>query len=191
MNMSATTRNRLLNAMVFFAQRTLRCDLSKLSRLLFLLDFEHFRRTGLSVTGSEYAAWKTGPVPVALYEEWESPAPDFLRIFNFVPDRRRDSARKFLQPKVDFDDSDFTPRQLNLMAALAAEHREVPSENIDIVSAFHGAWFRVWANGEGRNRRIPYELALTPGDPLSEIAYERHRAESFRVAAHQALFSSR
>jgi len=36
---------------------------TKLFKLLYLLDFHHFRETGRSVTGLEYRAWKHGPVP--------------------------------------------------------------------------------------------------------------------------------
>lgn len=60
-------REKLINAIVFFAANTEHCGKIKLLKLLYLLDFEHFRQTGYSVTGMEYHAWKMGPVPTDLY----------------------------------------------------------------------------------------------------------------------------
>ena len=55
--MANTARNRLVNAIVFFADNTKFCGKIKLFKLLYLLDFEHFRQTGKSVTGGDYQAW--------------------------------------------------------------------------------------------------------------------------------------
>jgi len=54
---------RLVQAIVYFAHHTRSLGKVKLFKLLYLLDFEHFRQTGRSVTGQEYRAWKMGPVP--------------------------------------------------------------------------------------------------------------------------------
>lgn len=187
--MTPKSRRRLLNAVVFFAQKTMHCDKAKLFKLLYMLDFEHFRMTGLSVTGADYAAWKFGPVPEVLQEELEDPDPDFRHALSFVQDRRRDAIRYFVRPLVDFDEASFTERQLRLMADLASKFREVPGDAIDVWNAFHGAWMRVWAEGAGRNKKIPYELALDE-TASSMAARERQRLEAQRLAAHRALFSS-
>ncbi|EQD63619.1 hypothetical protein B1B_06949, partial [mine drainage metagenome] len=54
-------------------------------KLLYLLDFEHFRQTGYSVTGMEYHAWKMGPVPTDLFEEWEALEPDLAAAIDIKP----------------------------------------------------------------------------------------------------------
>ena len=64
-----SSRQKLINAIVFFASNTQFCGKIKLFKLLYLMDFEHFGKTGKSVTGFEYEAWKFGPVPTALMEE--------------------------------------------------------------------------------------------------------------------------
>ena len=60
------------------------CGKIKLFKLLYLLDFEHFRQTGKSATGLEYQAWKFGPVPIELMEEWEDLAPDLASLVHIV-----------------------------------------------------------------------------------------------------------
>ena len=59
-------REKMINAIIYFANHTRHLGKIKLFKLLYLLDFEHFRQTGRSVTGLDYRAWKFGPVPVAL-----------------------------------------------------------------------------------------------------------------------------
>ena len=69
-------REKLVNAILFFAHATKHLGKIKLFKLLYLLDFEHFRQTGRSVTGLDYQAWKFGPVPVEVMQEWDAPEPD-------------------------------------------------------------------------------------------------------------------
>lgn len=69
-------REKMINAIVDFANHTRHLGKIKLFKLCYLLDFEHFRQTGRSVTGLDCRAWKFGPVPVALEQEWEEPEPD-------------------------------------------------------------------------------------------------------------------
>ncbi len=62
-------REKLFEAIKYFAAHTKYCGLVKVFKLLFFLDFDHFRQTGRSVTGLQYEAWQMGPVPAELYSE--------------------------------------------------------------------------------------------------------------------------
>lgn len=75
-------RDKLINAILFFGKETKNCGKTKLFKLLYFLDFEHFKQTGRSVTGLEYHAWKMGPVPVTLYDEFNSPSLDLKKSIN-------------------------------------------------------------------------------------------------------------
>lgn len=70
-------REKLLNTIIYFVSNCGLVGKTKLFKLLYFLDFEHFKETGRSVTGLEYQAWEMGPVPVALQEEIEHPDEDF------------------------------------------------------------------------------------------------------------------
>lgn len=189
--MAELNRNRLINAVVFFARNTRYCGKIKLFKLLYLMDFEHFRKTGKSVTGSEYSAWKFGPVPDALYEEWERPEEDFAEAVDIVAEPVIDYVRQTVVPKVAFSDAEFTPRQLRIMGDLAQQYRDTRAPDmIDVVHAENGAWARVWADGQGRNQRIAYELALAANEPHREAILERHAADLQREAA-RAHFAGR
>jgi hypothetical protein len=45
------SRQKLIQTAVFFASNTQGCGKVKLFKLIYLLDFAHFRETGRSVTG--------------------------------------------------------------------------------------------------------------------------------------------
>lgn len=62
-------REKLINAMIYFARNTLYCGTTKLLKLLYFLDFKHFKETGKSVTGQDYYAWDMGPVPKDVFDE--------------------------------------------------------------------------------------------------------------------------
>jgi len=159
-------REKLINAILYFAHQTKHLGKIKLFKLLYLLDFEHFRQTGRSVTGLEYQAWKFGPVPVEVMQEWERLEPDMAQAIGIQPERVIDSVRETVIPSAPFDDSHFTKRELRIMEDLASRHRDTFSPDmIDVTHAENGAWAKVWQDGRGMYREIPYTLGLDDDDP--------------------------
>ena len=180
-------RNKLINAIVYFAQQTQYCGKIKLIKLLYLLDFEHFRQTGRSVTGMDYLAWKMGPVPLALYQEWDDLDADFARAIAIEPEKIFDYLRETAVAKVDFDDSHFTKRELRIMADLAQRFRESLSKPmIDVTHAELGPWKKIWDGGRGNNERIPYSLAIADDGPWREaiVASAQEYAGIAALRAH-------
>ena len=62
-------REKLVNAIIYFAKKTKCPSLVKMFKLLFFLDFYHFKLTGRSVTNLDYFALPFGPVPTNFYDE--------------------------------------------------------------------------------------------------------------------------
>lgn len=160
-------REKLINAILYFAHNTRYLGKIKLFKLLFLLDFEQFRQTGRSVTGLEYRAWKFGPVPVEVLQEWDDPEADLAAAISIRPEKVIDFVRETIVPLVPFDDSHFTKRALRTMEELAARYRDTYSPTlIDVTHAENGAWAKIWQDGRGMNEAIPYALALDDDSPL-------------------------
>ena len=109
-------REKLINTIIYFADKVDKCGKVKLFKLLYFLDFEHYKLTGRSVTGLDYYAWKMGPVPVALYDEIESLEPDMAKALRFgeVAVYGGRGSMLTINPKQAFDDSHFTRRELKL-----------------------------------------------------------------------------
>lgn len=187
-------RQRLLQSIVFFATRTNHCGKIKLFKLLYLLDFEHFRQTGKSVTGLDYQAWKFGPVPIELMEEWESFNGDMERLIHIVDERIIDYCRETVEVNsgVRFDPDEFSKRQINIMEELSEKYGDARSpEMIDVVHAQNGAWYNVWRNGRGARSPIPYEMAiedvpLPERDYLADVAHEQRMYRAALLASRQA-----
>ncbi|HSD37045.1 MAG TPA: Panacea domain-containing protein [Rhodocyclaceae bacterium] len=190
--MANANRNRLINAIVFFAENTQHCGKIKLFKLLYLLDFENFRQTGKSVTGFEYQAWKFGPVPFELMEEWEEFGPDMAQAIRIEPEKIYDHTRMSVRVNegVAFDPEDFTPRQLRIMEELATKYRTNYSlPMVELTHEENGAWDKVWHNGAGAQKVIPYDLAVgdvPERDEVLSVAAERAMYQAALEAARNA-----
>ena len=177
-------REKLVNAIVFFASNTRHCGKTKLFKLLYLLDFHHFRATGRSVTGLEYRAWKHGPVPFELVQEWDAFEPDLAAAIDVVPEPVYDHDRLRIEPKAEFDDRHFTKRELQLMQELAERHHdEMTRPLVGLTHEERGPWDKIWDGGHGNDARIPYALAVPDDDPNRKVILQAAAEYEAIVAA--------
>jgi uncharacterized phage-associated protein len=178
-------RDKLLHAIVFFVENTHWCHKVKLFKLLYFLDFEIYRQTGKSTTGLPYDAWPMGPVPSQLQDEFRSPPQDMrsVLVVRDTPDRL------FISPRVKFDESHFTPRELKEMERLAFVFKEARAEDIKLASHAVGLpWHQVY-EVEGRHQApIPYDLALTLDKRPDTVTKEWADEIALEARAAAALF---
>lgn len=179
-------REKLIHAMVFFCRHTKHCHTLKLFKLLNLLDLEHFRQTGRTVTGLKYYAWQQGPVPASLWDEISNNSANDLRQALIITTRRdgvtRQVERRDLKPRIEVNRKLFTKRELEIMRRLALFFDDARGEDMSELTHMKGLpWRKVWNEGKGKGREIPPELALEC-DPLvreaptitaDELAYRK------------------
>ncbi len=156
-------REKLLNAITFFANNLEKVGKIKLFKLLYFLDFEHYKLTGRNVTGLDYYAWKMGPVPLELFNEIESPEPDMAEVLRYkeIPVRNGKATMLNIETKKDFDPSFFSKRELKIMQALADQYKTALAD--DMVEATHLEslpWHKVYNIDNNKHALIPYELAF-------------------------------
>src|ERR1700732_4509384 len=111
-------REKLVEAVLFFSQNVKKLGKVKLFKLLYFLDFEHYRDTGRSVTGMEYVAWKMGPVPSTLHDELETPETpggEWYGKVSFDNVGTRNGPMLRIQALADFEPKYFTKRELRLL----------------------------------------------------------------------------
>jgi uncharacterized phage-associated protein len=171
-------REKLCQAIVFFAKNTEKLGKIKLFKLLFFLDFEHFKRTGRSVTGSSYEAWPKGPVPEALFDEFDSLSPDIAACVEIRTIPTRKSPMKKVVTKVDFNPRLFSKREISLMASLAAQYRTATAD--DMIEETHlenRPWHQIYEVEKRRQQTIPYELALSRQETEAMQREVRERRE--------------
>lgn len=180
-------RERLIESIVYFAQHTRHCGKIKLIKLLYLLDFEHFRQTGRSVTGMDYHAWTMGPVPQPIYEEWDDLGEDLAAAIAIEPQKVIDYVRECVVPRREFDPTHFSRRELRIMSELAARFRDEYSKPmVAFTHAERGPWETIWDGGKGKNERIPYLLAVAADDPNREAIMAAERDHLAVRAANPA-----
>lgn len=177
-------RERLINAIIYFAKNTKYCGITKLMKLLFLLDFEHFKLTGRSVTGQSYYAYPMGPVPGEIHSELSNDfGDDLANALSVKAEPVGNFTRYTVIPKLDFDESFFSKRELRLLESTAAQFRErTAKEMVDVTHAENGVWDRIYAEGEGKFQHIPYELSLVEAE-MPDLILEKSK-EFSAIKAH-------
>ena len=176
-------RDKLFNAINFFVSNTKKCGKVKLFKLLYFLDFEHFKLTGRSVTGMEYYAWKMGPVPVELHDEIEKPKPDMAENFRFEDIIFKNGEQKMLSvnPLKPFNDDHFSKREMKIMRALAAQY--INSRAEEMIEATHlenEPWDKVYVKEDRKQALIPYLLSVPQEDQslMAKISSDRSELRS-------------
>jgi uncharacterized phage-associated protein len=157
----AREREKLCHAIVFFAENTQKLGKTKLFKLLYFLDFEHFKLRGRSVTGSNYSAWPKGPVPKSLFEEFEHPSKDLAACVQFSRISTLRGGMNKVTAKTKFNSKLFSKRELSIMKSLAAQYRNsTADEMIEQTHLENRPWHQIYEVAGRKQAEIPYELAL-------------------------------
>lgn len=161
-------RQKLLSAIQYFVENTRSCGKVKLFKLLYFLDFEHFKETGRSVTGLEYFAWPKGPVPVALQNEFEEieKRPDFGDRFKISKKpTKKGFSFNHIRPLREIDLGIFTKREFRIMKTLAETHYDQNADSmVESTHLENLPWHQVYTVEGRRQKRIPYEYAIRKSD---------------------------
>jgi uncharacterized phage-associated protein len=151
-------REKLINAIVYFANHTKFCGKTKLLKLLYFLDFKHFKSSGKSVTGLDYYAWDMGPVPKDLFEELDSTLKADMR--RAIKDLPGGEGFQQIQPKKVFEEKYFSDNELKLLKDISYIFREAKAD--DMIESTHlrnEPWDRTLKD-KGQYHKIDYMLAI-------------------------------
>jgi len=154
-------REKLLNALVYFSKNTRSCGKTKLFKLLYFLDFIHFREAGKSVTGLDYYAWEKGPVPQGLFFELEQPDPDLKETVVLLK-QSGDEDDKLCRiiAKKPFDSKFFSKRELKIMGDLAFVFQDAIAKDMVEITHLPGTPWDKTIKEKGHRKRIEYSLAV-------------------------------
>lgn len=163
---------KLLNAIIYFANNTKFCGKTKLYKLLFYLDFTHFKEMGRPVTGLDYYAWDFGPAPKKLHEELTKQPGDIQEYITLL-----DSANSFVgvKAKKKFDGKHFTKREIRILKELCEIFRDAKAEDMIEASHMSELPWDVTKKQKGMYALIDYFLALdnSPESINADEAKER------------------
>lgn len=156
------SREKLINAAIYFVKNTKYCGITKLMKLLALLDFTHFKQTGRPVTNQIYYTWPFGPVPKRFYEELKKPIKeipeDIAESIAVIP--TEDGKFLKITAKKNFEATHFTQRELDLLQKLAFIFNDIPTEKVvEITHLKNEPWLRT-KETKGMYKPIDYMLAI-------------------------------
>lgn len=169
------TREKLINAILYFAANTKLCGKTKLVKLLYYLDFMHFRETARSVTGLTYGAWQFGPYPTEFARELDNPPADLRAAITIQ--KAANGSFLGVKPRKRFNSEVFSPREKRLLEKIAFIFKDARAD--DMVEASHlpnHPWDRT-IKAKGEKAEIDYMLAIDSqaGSISLEEAEERIR----------------
>jgi len=150
-------REKLINAIIYFADHTKYCGKTKLLKLLYFLDFKHFKQTGKAVTGQDYFAWDMGPVPRELFEELSgNMKPDMKTAIDDLP---AEGFQK-IQPKKKFDPRYFSNREMKILEEVAFIFQDAKADvMVETTHLYNEPWDRTLKE-KGEFKKIDYMLAI-------------------------------
>jgi len=172
------SKEKLVNAIIYFIKNTKYCHITKLMKLLYTLDFEHFQQTGFSVTGLNYHAWEMGPVPVPVWRELsknEDSGLGLLSSFRVIDEEYSNGkTRKNILAKVKFNPNVFTKRQLTLLENISFIFKNAISDTmVEYTHSLKSPW-DITIKEKGYRSEIDYSLAIDKKIlPQDEIEYRK------------------
>jgi uncharacterized phage-associated protein len=174
-------REKLINSIIFFAKNTKYCGKTKLLKLLYFLDFSHFKQTGKSVTGLDYFAWGMGPVPKDLFEELSCRMKSDMKMA--INDLPKEGFQQ-IRPKKKFAPQYFSNREIQLLEQIADIFKDAKADAmVESTHLKNEPWDRTLKD-KGEFQKIDYMLAIDgditslPYDEAKERLEERSEMEN-------------
>ena len=151
-------REKLLNAAIFFLKKAKYCGTTKLCKLLYYLDFMHFRETGRSVTGLNYFAWDFGPVPQEFFFELKNPSQELKAYIGIVSEPDNDFIK--LIPVKEFDNKYFSKRELKILEEVIYIFKDAKAKDMTDASHLPNHPWDKTIKEKGTKKKIDYLLAV-------------------------------
>jgi len=181
-------RVKLLNAILYFARNTRKPNLTKLLKLLYLLDFTHFKETGYPSINLIYYAWDHGPVPKDFYEEVKdgNVPEDFINKFAIIPSDRWEQEyperKEYIFTPIEKPNTAvFTPRELRIIKNLCDMYRDATASQMSEVTHLHKEPWDTTKKTKGLYQYVDYLLSIDDTSPLCEDEAREKLREHFEV----------
>jgi uncharacterized phage-associated protein len=179
-------REKLLQAILFFAQKTKHANMTKMSKLLYFFDFKHFKETGYPAIGLEYFAFERGPVPQKLWLELrDGNVPedfkDKLALIINKNDYNKEWKEIEFKAKSKPDLSIFSPREQRILDDLVLMFKDVKAYEISEISHLPNEPWSITKASKGPNKPIDYMLAIDKEAPISCAEAEDSLREHLEV----------
>lgn len=181
-------RLKLLNAVLYFASKTNKPNLTKILKLLYFLDFTHFKETGYPSINLIYYAWQNGPVPKGFYEEVQGGKvpDDFADKLAIIPSERWETThperKEYIFKSIKKANlSVFTPRELRIMDNLCDIYRDATASQMTEITHLPKEPWETTKKTKGLFKYIDYLLSIDDSSPFSTEEAQERLTEHFEI----------
>ena len=163
-------KEKYKNAILFFSERISHLGKTKLNKLLYFLDFDHYEKHGKPVTGDIYINNDLGPVPSNIDEvltEMEAG-----KLINITPEAVIDYVRYHLVPLTHHNSSAFKADEMEMLCNVADKWANHTAREMVIASHGEAPWIAT-----RKGEEIPYQLSYYRGKFEEPSYYEEPRED--------------
>ena len=155
--MEYINKEKLINSILYFTKKVKYPGKTKMCKLLFNLDFTHFKETGKSVTGLDYYAWERGPVPKSLFYKLSGDiiSEEFQQYIEVI---KREKLHE-IYPKKKPNLSVFSKREKRILEEVAEIYKYAKAKDMTEISHLKGKPWYTTLKSKGE-KKIDYMLAL-------------------------------
>jgi uncharacterized phage-associated protein len=185
-------REKLLNALLFFAREMEHANMTKMCKLLYYFDFTHFEQTGYPAIGLVYYTFERGPVPRDFWLEVKDGAvPEDFKGKLVMSERREDSDPSFkeyeFRAKIEPDLSVFTPREEEILKNMVTMFKDCTAKDMTKVSHWKDEPWGIAKKQKGQNQPIDYLLKIGKDASISREAAEETLRDFFELLHNFSL----
>lgn len=167
-------------------------NITKLSKLLFFLDFTHVKQTGYPSIGLQYNAFENGPVPKAFWLEIKDGiVPEDFKKHLAIIIRRDDFNKEYkeldFRSKANPDMKVFSPREQKILENLAEIYHYVTAKEMSEISHFKNQPWDITYRTKGKNALIDYELAIDSDVTIDKDEIKQLIKEHFEIVKNFEL----
>ena len=182
--MEYINKEKLINSILYFIKKVKYPGKTKICKLLFNLDFTHFKETGKSVTGLDYYAWERGPVPESLFYKISGDivSEEFQPYIEVI--KREKLHEIFSKKKPDL--SVFSKREKRILEEVAEIYKYAKAEEMPEISHLKEKPWYTTLKSKGETKKIDYMLAID--DTAESISKEEATVrQKFIEETHKML----
>jgi uncharacterized phage-associated protein len=165
-------REKLLNALLYFAKKMQHANMTKMCKLLYYFDFMHFEQAGYPSVGLVYYTFDKGPVPKDFWlEVKDGRVPEDFKgklVLNIKADEGDSSFKEFeFKAKAEPDLSVFTPREEEILKNLVTMFKDCTAAEMSRITHWKHEPWDITKKQKGSNQEIEYILRIDKDSPIS------------------------
>lgn len=141
--MNEIIRNKVQNACVYLALKIPNLSLTKMLKLLYIIDYTSMKELGVPMLWVKYYAWKNGPVAKDVYFACvNTSSNDILNLCSAIsvmtkPNNMVENfaTARYIKPVKEFEDGNFSDYEIDLLDRIVEQYKNVSSK--ELVSILH------------------------------------------------------